>query len=434
MATTKSQDLDAGYGVVMTLEFSDAGIAEVDAGLQALRVAADDAVRRYDWAYLRAHTGELRDADPERWADSWAPSCAIAARQLGEPDARALLDEAIAGGYNQPDVHSPELADTFGADPDWPELIDRIEHNVAPVPLAFLDWPTIPPSDPLSLLRLGSTGEEELRRRLPPASASAWETAVTLLDWVSKRWEHANAHMEIDDAVACLDRVDAGERFACVEYSLVLSQALNAVGIPSRRLRLRQAGYHAGVGRGHVVSEAWIDDLERWVVLDGQNGLYWASPDGTPVGALELQAASATPVYAPGVEALPADSVDFWFSYFGHVGTDDATWSDGPFVPVFQRTSLVSTPLLLRDGRYSHPDLSRIAIGVELAGRECAIRLSTEHPYATGFVVQPAAVELSRDSPVWTLDTSPGEHVVELAVRTPFGTGRSHPFRYVVSS
>jgi len=94
----------------------------------------------------------------------------------------------------------------------------------------------------------------------------------------------------------------------------------------------------------------------------------------------------------------------------------------------------VSTPLLLRDGRYSHPDLSRIAIGVELAGRECAIRLPTEHPYATGFVVQPAAVELSRDSPVWTLDTSPGEHTVDLAVRTPFGTGRSHPFRYVVPS
>jgi hypothetical protein len=181
-----------------------------------------------------------------------------------------------------------------------------------------------------------------------------------------------------------------------------------------------------------VVSEAWIDDLERWVVLDGQNGLYWASSDGTPLGALELQAATAAPVYAPGVEALPVDSVAFWFSYFAHIGTDDVTWSDGPFVPVHQRTRLVSTPLLLRDGRHCYPELSRIAIGVEQDGRECAIRLSAEHPYATGFVVQPGPVELALDSPVWTLDTSPGEHLVELAVRTPFGIGRPHPFRYVV--
>lgn len=50
------------------------------------------------------------------------------------------------------------------------------------------------------------------------------------------------------------------------------------------------------------------------------------------------------------------------------------------------------------------PDLSRIAVGVEL----------------------------SLDSPVWTLDTSPGQHMMELAVRTPFGVGRYHPFRYVV--
>jgi hypothetical protein len=418
----------------MTLEFTDAGRADVDADLQALRLAAEDAVRRHDWAFVHARTDELRHADPEWWADIWAPACAIAARQLGAPDARAVLDEAIAGGYNQPDVHRPELADAFGTDPDWPELIDRIEHNAAPVPLAFVDWPTITPSAPLSLLRLPPPAEEELRRRLPAVKNTAWDTALTMLGWVSTRWRHANAHMEVDDAVACLDRVEAGERFACVEYSLVLSQALNAVGIPSRRLALRQAGYHAGIGRGHVVSEAWIDDLGSWVVLDGQNGLYWASPDGTPLGALALQTASATPapVYAPGVESQPAEALAFWFSYFAHIGTNGATWSDGPFVPVFQRTRLASASVLLHDGRHAYPDLSQIAIGVELAGRECAIRLSTEHPYATGFVVQPGAVELSLDSPVWTLDTSPGEHLVELAVRTRFGAGRAHPFRYVV--
>lgn len=59
---------------------------------------------------------------------------------------------------------------------------------------------------------------------------------MAVLAWVTHRWQHANAHMDVDDAVACLQRVEAGTRFACVEYSLVLSQALNALGIPARRL------------------------------------------------------------------------------------------------------------------------------------------------------------------------------------------------------
>ena len=389
----------------MTLEFSPAGMADVDADLHALRLAAEDAVRRHDWEFLCARTDELRATDPEWWADNWAPSCAIAARQLGAPGARALLDEAIAGGYSQPEVHRPELADTFGGDPDWADLLDRIQRNVAPVPLEFLDWPTVTPTAPLSLLRLASPADEaELRRRLPALPDTAWDAALTLLGWVSTRWRHANAHMEVDDAVACLDRVEAGERFACVEYSLVLSQALNAVGIPSRRLVLRQAGYHAGFGRGHVVSEAWIDELARWVVLDGQNGLYWTSSDGTPLGALSLQAAASTPtaLYAPGVEPLQAESVSDWFSYFAHISTTGATWSEGPFVPVFQRTRLVSSPPFLRDARHAYPDLSQIAVGVELAGRECAIRLSTEHPFATGFVVSSSTVASARPSGVDT--------------------------------
>lgn len=89
-----------------------------------------------------------------------------------------------------------------------------------------------------------------------------------------------------------LERVAAGERFACVENSIVLSQALNAVRIPARRVQLRQANHHIGVGRCHVVSEAWIDELDKWVVLDGQNGAYWADTDGAPMALPDLQRAS----------------------------------------------------------------------------------------------------------------------------------------------
>ena len=45
------------------------------------------------------------------------------------------------------------------------------------------------------------------------------------------------------------------------------------IDCPARNLGLFQDNYHVGFGRAHRVSEAWIDDLCRWVVLDGQNGL-----------------------------------------------------------------------------------------------------------------------------------------------------------------
>lgn len=60
----------------------------------------------------------------------------------------------------------------------------------------------------------------------------------------------------------------------------MLTQALNALQIPARPLSLFKAGYHAGLGTGHAVTEAWIDDLGKWVLLDGQNGAVWRDEDG----------------------------------------------------------------------------------------------------------------------------------------------------------
>lgn len=103
---------------------------------------------------------------------------------------------------------------------------------------------------------------------------------------MTTRWEHGNGHVDPKDAVEILRRVDAGERFACVEYSVVLTQALNAMGMPARWLELLMHDHHAGFGRGHVVFEAGIDDLARWVLLDGQNGAWWGASE--PLGVLEL--------------------------------------------------------------------------------------------------------------------------------------------------
>lgn len=238
--------------------------------------------------------------------------------------------------------------------------------NVAPPCVELLEWPTATPAPPLRLDRLLPDGEERLRGLLPQPLETAWPTALLLLDWVTRRWKHANAHVESQDSVEVLERVDAGERFACVEYSIVLSQALNACGIPARRVNLRTADHHTGVAKGHVVSEAWIDDFNRWVLLDGQNGAWWGEP-GHPLGVLELHdrlRAGDQPPMNGIAKDLSASESSLWFRYFTSFSSTGITWAAPPFSPVFQEDSPILTDVLVRDRTLLEPDLAGISMSL----------------------------------------------------------------------
>jgi hypothetical protein len=393
-----------------------------------LRARGEDLAMARDWAGLHAMRPEL-EQDTECWPDLWGPLCAIAARKAGEPAAIDLLAELAGGGFCQPELFDGELEAAFAADPRWPQIVDRMTLNVPAAPLVLTEWPVLTPSAPLNLLDLPGRAAE-LRALLPAPNPSAWQTARNTLDWVSHRWKHANAHMEIDDAVECLRRVDGGQRFACVEYSLVLTQALNALGLPARRLALRQHNYQVGVGRGHVVSEAWIDDLNRWVVLDGQNGLYWTGEDGAPLGAAALWEAARSsgswPSYVTFRDDFGESGAQAWFSYFAHISSNAGTWAAEPFGLIFERDRLVTSGRLERAPDTFYPDLSEVGVQAVLDGGRPALELCTAHPYATGFAVDGAAL----DGDLLILDTTAGDHEQEVAVRTGYGTLAGHPLRY----
>lgn len=397
-------------------------------GMDQLRAKAEDMSIARDWAGLHALRPEL-EKDTECWPDLWGPLCAIAAQKAGDPAAVDLLARLVDGGFCQPELFEGELETAFAADARWPQIVDRMTLNTPPPPLALTEWPVLTPSAPLNLLDLPGRAYE-LRALLPAPAASAWQTACSTLDWVSHRWKHANAHMEIDDAVECLRRVGAGQRFACIEYSLVLAQALNALGIAARRLWLRQEHYQVGLGRAHVVSEAWIDDLNRWVVLDGQNGLYWTGEDGAPLGAVALQEAARSGASWPAYTTFRADfaesSAQGWFSYFANITSNAGTWSPGPFGVVFQRSRLATSARLEHDPGSLYPELSQLGVQTELDGSSPALRLYTAHPYATGFAVD--GTEIGGD--LLRLDTSPGDHEHQLAVRTRYGILASRALRY----
>lgn len=402
-----------------------------DRKLDALRSMAQDLARAKDWAGLLALRSQL-EQDTVFWTDLWGPTCALGARLTGRPEATELLAELVRAGFNQPELFDGELEAAFADDPRWAEISAAMSSSAAPVPIALTEWPVLTPAAPLGLFELAGRASE-LRSQLPAPLPTAWQTAQAMLAWVTGRWKHANAHMEIDDAVECLRRVDEGQRYACVEYSLVLSQALNAVGIPARRVSLRQASYHTGVGRGHVVSEAWVDDLNRWVLLDGQNGLYWTAADGEPLGAVELQRLARNGAPRPDFVTVGADvsqaDADAWFTYFAHVTTSAGSWSPEPFGLVFQRITMQLSQRLEHYPDVLYPDLSELGIETALQAGQPAVRLVSAHPFARGFSADGTDLE----SDVLVLDCTPGEHEHALAARTDYGVLRSRTLKYLVA-
>ena len=249
-----------------------------DPRLEDIRRRAQDAASAEDWTALRAMETELR-SDATFWTEVWAPISSCAAWKRGEEHPRLLLEEAISGGFDGSGEFDALLSEAFGLDDDWAELVAAMRANVSAPSIEILDWPTSRLSRPIRLFRLAGDREALLRERIPAPEDTAWGTALRLLGWVAGRWQHANAHVDDQDALDILKLVDDGARFACVEYSTVLSQALNASQIPARVVKLYADNYHTGLGKGHVVAEAWIDGLDAWVLLDGQNGMYWTDED-----------------------------------------------------------------------------------------------------------------------------------------------------------
>jgi hypothetical protein len=401
--------------------------------LNTLRVNANDATRSSDWHAVHAMADDLR-RDEAFWTGFWGPYCAVAAWHVAGPDAGvALLQELISQGFHQPEVFATVFRESFSGHPRWPALFEEMSRARPPVPIELESWPQITPAAPLGLFKLPPGKEDVLRGMLPAPAASAWETAQLLLAWTSVQWEHAEGHMDTDDAVACLNAAHAGARFACTEYALVLAQALNALHIPARQVKALQHNYHAGVAKGHTVCEAWIDDLNRWVVLDPQNALFWISPTGQPLGLPELTELQHSGSAAPGHVTLgrpPLADTDaaLWFSHFAHANTTAGTVAPAGFIPIFQTGYVRRTARLETDTTRLYPDLSELAVGVGNAEGQLALTLTPAHPYAQGCTVNGSPA----DAGTWTLSSHPGTHELAIATQTPYGTTSPHNLRYRV--
>jgi Transglutaminase-like superfamily len=416
--------------------------------LEELRNVATDHARSARWAELASLEPELR-ADTEHWIGLWGPLCAIAQWHEGRTDARDLLEECISAGFHDVEALRQELDESFGTAADWPELRARMEANIPPPPVELTRWPCARPILPLELMRLDQAGEERLRARLPEPSTSALITAEELLGWVAGRWRHSTTgHVGTSDANLVLDRVEAGDRFACVEYTILLTQALNAVQIPARALSLLRPGYHASLGTAHAVTEAWIDDLGAWVLLDGQNGATWRDSDDRPLSALELQRRyqagdrpqSGQPQsgqlwYVGCGRNFNADDADAWFNYFDTVSVGRGhAWSARPYVPIVEINRILRSSRLTNTDSDVAPDLSAISTSVTDQGGP-ALVFHADHPYATWFMMTDTAttaataLELAQPFP---LTGEPGDRRLTVAMTTRYGTLGPRHLDYVI--
>jgi hypothetical protein len=68
---------------------------------------------------------------------------------------------------------------------------------------------------------------------------------------------------------------DEGEEYRCVEYGIVLNDILISFGYPARIVGLKNINAdYGGAGMGHVATEVWSNNLQKWIFLDPQFGIY----------------------------------------------------------------------------------------------------------------------------------------------------------------
>lgn len=103
------------------------------------------------------------------------------------------------------------------------------------------------------------------------------ENIMTVVAWVHKRWQHDPFGVAPPQArsLEILHAAERGEKFSCAEYSKVLRDVLRAYGYISRRATLQSPGIaYGGLGTAHVAVEVYSSQLDKWIFLDPQWGMY----------------------------------------------------------------------------------------------------------------------------------------------------------------
>lgn len=138
---------------------------------------------------------------------------------------------------------------------------------------------------------------DQLRSKYPidsliQGAKTDMDKTLAIMDWVHNQWRHdGNNEPQQNDAISILEEAKNGKNFRCVEYGIVASACLNAVGLKARTIGLKTKNVETTeYGAGHVATEVFLNDLKKWAFIDVQ---FNSMPvlDGIPLNAVEFQQA-----------------------------------------------------------------------------------------------------------------------------------------------
>jgi len=143
-----------------------------------------------------------------------------------------------------------------------------------------------------------------------------FDKVLTISGWVNRLWKHNGSNEpKKSDALSILEEVEQGAEFQCVEYGIVTAACLKALGLPARVLALKTKDVATRPsGAGHVVMEVYLNDLQKWIMVDPQFDAI-VLKDCIPLNAVEIQAAATNGEKLTILTSNPDTPVEYYISW-----------------------------------------------------------------------------------------------------------------------
>jgi hypothetical protein len=368
-------------------------------------------------------------------------ACAVA--RLGrKSEALGLLEAAVAGGYREFGwIPRDEDLATLRAEPQFQRVVAKARQlyfDEKPFRVTAWENADVATSAPLGFDRLDSPNMIELRKQyrldeVVRSSKTQLDRQLALVSWVHGRWAHDGRESPSKtDATTILREAGSGKRFACFAYAVTLAQVFQAMGHPARVIYLSSEEVSSSPGAGHVVSEVWNDDLQKWLVVDPQNNATWRNGDAL-LSAMEVHAllrqGQAEKVRlvrgpSPWLEAHGHHpDTETWLPYFWTLRVTNAAsyydapekiegvqWSGAGAMPELSNFFRVMPPKQSSDAQQLYPRLNRVHLDLQLEGETkplpvAKLRFSHNAPWFARYVIlaNGKRVEQSTDTFRWPL-------------------------------
>lgn len=139
---------------------------------------------------------------------------------------------------------------------------------------------------------------ETLRQTIPlqiKSISNPWDKMLALSSWVSMQWQYRNSIDGIEYAPwdpltilswgkRCIGQVKSEPVVMCVHYGAVFTMMAQVLDIPARCVCSTD---DINVGKGHFVSEVWMQQWNKWCQVDPNCDIVYVE-NGTPLSVGEL--------------------------------------------------------------------------------------------------------------------------------------------------